>query len=282
VHRVALVLVLLVACGHPPKQPDTAKPTGDPTKLPDGAPLVTPGERMQYRVSLQGVDIAQYNFEVGEVLDLNGKRAIVVQGHAKAVGLAQMLGGNVDDHFTSWLDIQTGRSLRFQVDEFASHAQDIEHTVIDLAGRKGDMVPATFHLNDKPPAPEPQKTSLAETWDFNAFLVAMRAWEGNPGTTVPIEVFRSRNLWHVDIKIHGRERLVTELGDLPALRIDAHLYKLDRAGQKDKGSDEREFSLWISDDDGRVPLQINAKTDYGDVKMQIVDYQPGTGERLRK
>ena len=39
--------------------------------------------------------------------------------------------------------------------------------------------------------------------------------------------------------------------------------------------------MWISDDDGRVPLEIRATTDYGDLKMRIVDYQPGTGKRLR-
>jgi hypothetical protein len=39
--------------------------------------------------------------------------------------------------------------------------------------------------------------------------------------------------------------------------------------------------MWISDDDDRVPLEIRATTDYGDLKMRISDYQPGTGKRLR-
>jgi hypothetical protein len=94
-------------------------------------------------------------------------------------------------------------------------------------------------------------------------------------------VFRSRFLWHVAMKIHGKEKLVTELGELPALRFDGHTYKVNRQGERDKESDERDFSIWISDDDGRVPLQVVAKTDYGDMKMQIVDYQPGAGKRLR-
>ena len=118
-------------------------------------------------------------------------------------------------------------------------------------------------------------------WDYNAFLLAMRSWEGPFGTAVSSEVLRSRFMWHVDLRIAGKDKLVTELGELPALRLEAHTYKLDRTGAKDKGSDERDFSVWISDDDGRVPLQITARTDYGDVKMQIVDYAPGTGQRLR-
>ena len=39
--------------------------------------------------------------------------------------------------------------------------------------------------------------------------------------------------------------------------------------------------MWISDDADRVPLQLQAQTDYGPVTMHIIDYQPGTGTRLR-
>ena len=66
---------------------------------------------------------------------------------------------------------------------------------------------------------------------------------------------------------------------LPALRLDGHTYKLDREGKRAEGSDERDFSVWISDDEGRVPLQVTAKTDYGDVKLAITDYQPGTARK---
>jgi len=103
----------------------------------------------------------------------------------------------------------------------------------------------------------------------------------HPGPRDPIEVFRSRYLWPPRDQDPRRDKIKTELGELPALRIDAHTYKLDRQGAKTANDDERDFSLWISDDDGRVPLQINAKTDYGDIKMQIIDYQPGNGTRLR-
>ncbi|HMG24760.1 MAG TPA: DUF3108 domain-containing protein, partial [Kofleriaceae bacterium] len=96
-----------------------------------------------------------------------------------------------------------------------------------------------------------------------------------------LEVFRSRFLWHVEIAIGGKEKLVTELGELPALRIEGHTYKLRRDGTRTADDAERRFTMWISDDDGRVPLAIKAVTDYGDLMMQIVDYQPGTGARLR-
>ncbi len=237
---------------------------------------------MSYRLQLQGVELAAMTFGVGELAELDGKQTIIVQGHAKAVGLASMVAA-IDDTFTSWIDVATGRSLRFQADEYATKSKtDVEHVVADFANRTGDSVPVTFHVNDGPPTPEPQKVSLPEVWDYNAFVIALRSWEGPAGTTATVEVFRSRYLWHVVMKIRGNDKLTTELGDFPALRFDGHAYKLDRNGARFPNSDERDFSLWVSDDDGRVPLQIVARTDYGDVKMEIVDYQPGTGHRLRR
>lgn len=283
--RVAVVSVLL-ACSRPsspslsaPAKPSATTPAA-PASLRSGPPLATPGEQMQYRLSLRGVELASYHLAIGDITDLAGKRAIVVQGHARVTGLAVFL-ATIDDRFTSWIDVATGQPLRFQVDEYASGSKrDIEHAVIDLAARDGDTVPVTFRLNDATPRPEPQKVSQPVVWDYNAFLIALRSWEAAPGTTLAFEVFRSRFLWHVDVTVRGKDKLVTDLGELPALRIDGRSYKLDRKGARERDSAERHFTIWISNDEGRVPLAIKAATDYGDLKMQITDYQPGNGRRL--
>jgi hypothetical protein len=276
-------LALAAACG--PKALDSAPTTGRGSAAPDrglpaGPPLVTPGEHMTYSVQLQNVDLATLELAVGEPTELGDKHAIVVQSHAKAVGLVQML-AKVDDTFTSWIDATTGRPLRWATDEFASKGTDKERTNADFAAREGSTIPVTFHMNDDPPKPEPQHVSEPEVWDFNSFLIALRAWEPPAGTHVVAEVMRSRYMWHVEMTARGKTKLATALGTLPARRLDGHTYKLDRSGAKDPESDERDFSIWISDDDGRVPLQIAAKTDYGDVTMAITDYSPGTGKRLR-
>lgn len=283
----AVLLTLVAACANHPAPSAPPPPPAAPATVPagaalrNGAPLVTPGEHMQYRLSLRGVDLATYDLAVGEVAELGGRPAIVVQGHAKVRGLASFI-ANIDDQFTSWVDVATGRSLRFQTDEYASGSKtDIEHSVVDLAGRTGDVIPVSYHVNDAPPRLEPQKASQPVAWDYNAFLIALRSWEGPPGTALTLEVFRSRFMWHVEVTIHGKDKLATELGDLPALRIDGKTYKLRRDGTRAPDDSERRFSMWISDDDGRVPLQIKAVTDYGDLKMQIVDYHPGNGARLR-
>lgn len=270
------------ACGSPPTATPTtpAKPAVSNDRFAVGPPLVTPGEHMSYRLQLQGMELATYDFAVGEVTAVGGKQAIVVQSHAKAVGLVQMV-AKVDDFFTSWIDVQTGRPLRWSTDEFATKGSDKERTDARFFERTGNSVPVDFHLNDQPPKAEPQHVSLPDTWDYNAFLVALRTWDAPAGSTITSEVMRSRFMWHVEMKVHGKTKLVTALGELPAIQLDGHTYKVDRNDVKIADSDARDFSVWISDDDGRVPLQTVAKTDYGDIKLEITDYAPGTGTRLR-
>jgi hypothetical protein len=291
VNRLAFASLLagaaaLVGCGKPPGSSSTT-PTPGATgaaaadgKLHDGPPLATPGEHMQYSLALKGIDLATYDLAIGEVSDVAGTPAIVVQGHAKSIGIASMV-ATIDDRFTSWVDVKTGHALRFQTDELASgSSNDVEHTVIELAARDGDQIPVSFHVNDAAATAESQKASLPVAWDYNAFMVALRSWEGPPGSKLDLEVFRSRWMWHVEVTIQGKEQLVTKLGDYPALRIEGHTYKLDRKGVR-AAAEPRQFTMWISDDDGRVPLKISAVTDYGALEMSLIDYQPGNGARLK-
>jgi hypothetical protein len=235
---------------------------------------------MSYRLALGDMELATYDFAIGDVTQLAGKRAVIVQSHAKAVGLVKFV-ANIDDTFTSWIDVETGRPLRWTVDEFAVKGTDKERTEARMYERAGNLVPIDFHLNNEAPIAEPQTVSMPDTWDFNAFLIALRGWEAPPGSTVTTEVLRSRYLWNVKLTIRGRDKVVTELGEFPALRFDGHTFKLGRDGKRLQGTDERDFSIWISDDADRVPLMTVARTDYGDVKLKIVEYTPGTGERLR-
>jgi hypothetical protein len=276
--RFALLALAFAACGSKTSTTTTTTGPAGAAKLPDGPPLLTPREVMSYRLERGKIDLATYDIGVGDITDIAGRRAIVVQSHAKTRGLAAVL-TNVDDTFTSWIDVETGRPLRWAVEESTSEGNVRERTDARLADRAEDVVPVDVWINDQAKS-EPQKVSLPDVWDYNSYLVALRAWEAAPGSTVSAEVFRSRYMWNVTITVAGDEKVVTELGEFPTLRFDAHAHRLERDGTKSPDP-ERRFSIWISNDQGRVPVQTIGRTDYGDIKLSIVDYQPGSGERLR-
>jgi hypothetical protein len=278
VHCRLLLVVAFAACGSRRAEPIAS--AGAATKLPDGAPYVTPGERISYQLKIGGMSLATYEVGVGEVEAVGDRRGIVVQSHAKSQGLISMV-ANLDTTFTSWIDVANGRPLRWTVEERDPDGEVLEGADARLFERNGDQVPVEVRFLGKAPAVEMQKVSMAEVWDYNALVIALRAWEAKRGSTVTTEVMRSMYLWHVTVIVRGEETVVTELGDFPALRVDGISYRLRRDGSRDTGAPERNFSLWISNDEGRVPLQSVAQSDYGNIKMTIVDYQPGNGNRLR-
>ena len=272
---------MAAACG--PKGATKASPKGEPVAaLPLGAPLATPGERMSYKLTLKGVELGTFLFGVGEVTDLGGVQTVVVEAQAKSGGLAALV-ADIDDRFTSWVDVKTGRPRRFEVFEHTDRkGKDKDHVVVDFAARSENGIPVHYALNDEPMQTLLQPVKEKEVWDYNAFLLALRSWEGDKGSTAALEVFRSRYVWRIKITLGGKGNLVTELGELPVLRFDAVTYKVDRNGQRWAGQEDRKFTLWVSDDNDRVPLKLDATSDMGSISMDIVDYQPGTGTRLRQ
>ena len=57
------------------------------------------------------------------------------------------------------------------------------------------------------------------------------------------------------------------------MRYDGEGVRILRDGSPDPASDRRRFSMWISDDADRVPVRLVAHTDYGDIRMDLVDYR---------
>jgi hypothetical protein len=41
----------------------------------------------------------------------------------------------------------------------------------------------------------------------------------------------------------------------------------------DRRKEPRSYTLWISDDANRVPLRLTARTEYGNVRAELVDYE---------
>jgi hypothetical protein len=270
------LLVLLVGCGS--RRGDPSGPGSKiAAQLPDGPPLVTPGERMSFGLKFGEMNLGTYDIGVGEAADVDGKSAIVVQGHAKSSTLASFV-ASVDDTFTSWIDTTTGRPVRWLVEEGTKEGS--ERTDAHFTKRDGNSIPVDVWVGGQE-LHEKQQVSMQDVWDYNAFLIVLRAWEAPRGSSVEADVFRSRYMWHTKVTIVGKETLATELGDFPALKIDGVSYRVNRNGTRDTSIDPREFTLWFSDDAARVPLQMVGHTDFGKVTLFILDYQPGNGTPLR-
>ena len=271
-HRLALLLALaLAACGATPKSTDPVDPPGGGGPAdPPAAPQVvaTPGEQMIYRISLHGLDVAEFTVSVGAATTIDGVDVIPVATHAVSSPLLTLF-HKVDDTLESWIDTRTGRPVQFRAHEVASAQSDaIEETDVRFAPGKF----AVKVLRDGQPIDEEQVVKH-DIYDVPSMLVFVRGWDAAAGARTTVDEMRSRTAWRVDFTVGDHEGVTTSLGDLQAVRYDGEGVRILRSGEIDPDSDRRRFSMWISDDADRVPVKLVAHTDYGDIRMDLVDYR---------
>lgn len=286
--RRALLVLLLTACGSKPVSTAPGQPTAWVEDAPAAAeafppkpPYVVPGERMAYRLSMHGLEVATFKIAVGAPGELQGRPVIVVQSGVEASPLVAMV-KKVEDHFTSWIDAATSRTVLFRASELASaNDQNVEQTDAEAWNLEDGSYPVKVRRADgsDEETVARQLVGTSPVFDLNSFLMVLRDWDAPASTTATADVIRSRFTWRTQVTMVGFETVPTDLGDLPAIRIDGKSRRLERDGTIDPKSDTRHYSLWISDDADRVPLLLIAKTDYGDIRMEIVEYVPGTGSR---
>lgn len=100
--------------------------------------------------------------------------------------------------------------------------------------------------------------------------------------TQPLQVGKSFDMFIADggrvykVPVHVKEkrRIKTILGRVDAVRVEPELFGPDRIVDEEKG----EFSLWVTDDQRRVPVIAKLKTDYGtfDIKLKKITYGPAS------
>lgn len=274
VARLALPFALaLAACSGSPRAvapPSTGSGADatDPTAPVAAEVIAHAGEQMIYRISLHGLDVAEFTVVVGATAAQGGKDTIPVQTHAVSSPLLTLF-HKVDDTLATWIDPATGRPVMFRAKEMASAKSDaLEETEVQFAPGKF-LVKV---MRDGKPLDEEQVV-LHDIYDVPSMLVFVRGWTAAAGTRTTVDVMRSRTAWRVDFVVGPSEGVTTTLGELQAIRYDGEGVRILRDGSPDPASDRRKFSMWISDDADRVPVRLVAHTDYGDIRMDLVDYR---------
>ncbi len=91
--------------------------------------------------------------------------------------------------------------------------------------------------------------------DLHAAITLLRAWHPRPNERQKVDLEIGGGRFSLDVWLGAREKL-----RMPALRFDGI------AGEKFP------FSIWISDDADRVPLRARVQTEWGEVGVELVDY----------
>lgn len=267
--RALLLAVALAGCASaeavPPSQ---AAAIAQPQDRQMGRQLgLYPGEAMAYEVQLAGVLVGEAQLAVGEIGDVGGHRALVVKSRAATAGAAALV-KNIVDEATTVVDADTGHPISVETNVVQGDKQ-----ITSSSTFTGNIANVTYRRTAET-APQTLRIDFgtAELHDAHSAMAQLRGWKAAPGTTRTVFVIGGRRLWRVDVTYAGEATIGSALGNRRAVMFDGTAYRARRDLSVESKTPTRTFRVWLSDDADRVPLQVTAKTELGDVVMTLTEY----------
>jgi len=289
--RLACILALLLAglgCGpaSPTATPAPVTPAvaAPPTPLPDQLFFI-PGEAMYFDFKFRGVLVGNAAISVGHPGTHQGSsRAIGVISRIETTGLGQVV-KVVRDRVMTYIDLEQGRTMQQRAELlFGDKDLLVEQDFVERNGERNVDISMT-RRGPGFDGPRARFARLSRRYrlpkgqyahDAIGVLGALRAWEGTPGTTLYFFAVSGSRMWYIELTCDAQEIIDTVKGAYPTLRFQGHAERLTGRMIVDDKRPARRFTMWISEDANRLPLRIEASTEYGDVTMEMTRFdKPG-------
>ncbi len=269
--RVVLLVALgAAACGGAIAEPNHRHDAHPVRRGPYVPPVMGlhPGESMTFEVKVGGLLAGEAELAVGEPGVVDGHRALAVKSRIATAGAFALI-KNVSDEATTVIATDTATPLSMVSDVTMDGV--VYHAEVAFRGATIDV---TSTRNDSKNASHDRFAFGAiVAHDTHSAMAAMRGWDPAPGTRKTLWVMGGKRIWKSELTFKGRDTIGTQLGNRVAVRIDGFAWRAHGDLSIDDSKPPREFSVWLSDDADRVPLRVIAKTELGDLVIDLTEYR---------
>jgi hypothetical protein len=231
-------------------------------------PFVVPGETITWQVSFAGVEGGRARLAIGQVGASVGRRLVVVRAEAETAGVAALL-ASTRDTIDSWIDVDSGLPARTESTSASTviHAERVPGEPV----ARLDIYAPKYGADGLHKA---QRLPAVETYDPLSAVLALRAWDAPPGSRVLVYSLGGARLWKNVFTIGGRDELDGPLGHRRTIRILGVSTRIAPTTlEDDRKAPPRTYTVWLSDDAQRIPIQIVAHTELGDITARATSYQ---------
>jgi hypothetical protein len=216
----------------------------------------TYGEKLDYRIHYGPLTGGHAHFEVAsKPVEVNNRKAYHIKVDGKSAGMVDVM-FKVRDTYESYVDeeaiipwkcikkVKEGGYtdsdfiLFDQVNGFATSRRG----KVDIAQQTQDVVSAIY---------------FARTTDMSNARI---------GDIFPVNFYMDAENFQLRFKFVGRETVKTDVGTFKALVIKPQLIK----GRVFK--DDEALTLWVSDDENKVPLMVESDIFVGSIKAELIGY----------
>lgn len=213
-------------------------------------------EKLAYRVHYGVINAATVDLVVGAALvDKNERKCFNIKADGKTLKSFDWA-YKVRDKFETFVDNEAIAPLNYtksvQEDKYTDHdLVNFRHNKKKLYGVKGvldmpvythDIISALYYVRNL---------------DFSKAKV---------GDKYPIDVYLDNKIYNLGFKYAGKETITTDIGKVKCIKFIPILV-VDRVFK-----DQDDMTVWVSDDDNKIPVRVKAKIMVGSVKVDITSY----------
>lgn len=208
------------------------------------------GERLQYAISWSGLlEAGTVVLEVKAAKTPEGKRSVQFISTARSGGIVSAF-YPVSDTIISMVDSEDLCSIAYSFDSKHGRRKKRRFLLFDQDARKVQYVSdGTTGIYEAP----------YRVQDALSSLYYLRTRDLIMGVPLRIDVFDTGKAWSVDILVHGKERIKTELGEFDTIKVST--YPKYEGVFQHKG----EIIMWLTDDARKVPVLMKSKISIGSI-----------------
>ncbi len=220
------------------------------------------GEWFKFRVHYGFITAGYATLKVDNAY-LDGRSVFHVQGEGKTTGVSRLF-FRVEDYYESYIDKYNDRPYRFirKIDE-GGHTKDIQ---IDFDHNSGKALVYNKKHETKETVSFP-----TDAQDMVSAFYYLRnrldVTDISEGDTIDMNMFFDKENYKFRLKFLGRETLKTTFGKVPCLVFRPYV----QAGRVFK--EKESLTIWVSDDDNKIPLLIKADLAVGSLKATLTEFK---------
>ena len=222
-----------------------------------------------------------FSFSVGAIQAGRARISVGAPGVNKGVNLAAVHG---DAQSAPWLSLLAKLEVDYKtlVDIDALANRSVNAVEKGLRERKMDLVlePAGAASNVRFDIVRPKdehhltRTIPGEPVDPIAALFRMRAAPLRDGDKMEFLGFDGPSFYRCQVRVAGHESIESAGEKTAAIRLELVARRVDDQG-RDVGHAPRYATIWLSDDEKRIPYRVAGDTDFGRCELELVGYREG-------
>ena len=257
--------------------PENRAPS-QPFQYPSRRPVQDPiwvGERLVYTMSYIGVPVGEFTLEVLPNKFVANREVYHITGHAVTSSVASLI-YRLDDFVETYFDYQGLFSHRFHIllDETKQKRDSLE---LNDSEKKETFFWNRWHHRDKGYSETKQFAAVPSfAQDTMSALYYIRMLPLPTGSELTFPVISEGRAWEAICTVVRREMKDTVLGEVQTIVI--------RPDTKYEGILRKAGTsyLWLTDDDRRIPVRLEAKVRIGSIVAKLKKVELGTRPRDNK